>query len=267
MLITKLKISTAVVLVLGLIAYSSGTLISPAADGGPVVPRSGPTEGVASLVQVRIAAPVGMKVGLLPAEKGDEVSQIEAPGRFNLAWGHVYRLKLHDIPQRPGVSYFPTIEIPKPDATTRPFVKDSAIPVEFSEEDFDHVDKGDLITKVVFLTHGRAASVASYEHSDGDVIQEARRRGAILAVVRMGNIDLQGRLLPAIRDDLVNIELGNDGKLGLFGVNKDKPLDELARRLERAQAKNEELKQQLKAMELEIRSLRTLLERKERDRR
>jgi RNA polymerase sigma factor (sigma-70 family) len=265
MFIMKLKIATAVVLVLGLIAYSSSTLVSPAAGEPGEVPRSGAVEGAASLVQVRIAAPVGMKAGLLPAEKGDEVSEIQAPGRFNLAWGHVYRLKLHDIPQRPGVSYFPTIEIPKPEGTTRPFVNSSAIAVEFTDEDLDHIDKGDLITKVVFLTRGRAATVTSYQFSDGDVVQEARRRGAILAVVRLGNIDLQGRVLPAIRDDLVRIELGDDGKLDVFRVNKDKPLDELARRLERAQAKNEELKQQLKAMELEIKSLRTLLERKTRE--
>jgi hypothetical protein len=176
-------------------------------------------------------------------------------------------LKLSDIPQRPGVSYFTTIEIPTPDATTRPFVNGSAIAVEFTDQDFDHVDKGDLITKVVYITRGRAASVASYEHSDGDVLQEARRRGAILAVVRMGDIDLQGRVLPTDPKHLVKIDIGDDGKLGLFGVNKAKPLEELARRLERAEVKNEELKQQLKAMELEIKSLHTLLERKERDHR
>jgi hypothetical protein len=268
MLITKLKIATALFLVLGFIAYSSSTLVSPAADGEPgEVPRSGAAEGAASLVQVRIAAPVGMKAGLLPAKKGDDVSEIEAPGRFNLAWGNVYRLKLSDIPQHPGVSYFPTVEIPKPDGTTRPFVNSSAIAVELTDQDFDHVDKGDLITKVVYITRGRAVSVASYEFPDGDVIQEARRRGAILVVVRMGNIDLQGHVLPADPKNLVKIDIGDDGKLGLFGVTKDKPLEGLARRLERAQAKNEELKQQLKAMELEIKSLRMLLERKERDRR
>jgi hypothetical protein len=166
------------------------------------------------------------------------------------------------------VSYFPTIEIPTPDATTRPFLNDSAIPVEFTDEDFDYVDKGDLLTKVMYLTRGQAATVTSYQFPDGDVIQEARRRGAILAVVRMGDIDLQGRVLPTDPKNLVKINIGDDGKLDVVRVSKDNPADQLERallELAKAHAKNEELKQQLKAMELEIKSLRTHLERKERE--
>jgi RNA polymerase sigma factor (sigma-70 family) len=269
MLIAKLKIATAVLLVVGLIACPSSTHLSSAA-GEEKQERihEDVAQGAASLVQIRTPSPVGMHVGLRPAGQTDDICEIHAPGRLNLAWGHVYRLKLSDIPQRPGSSYFPTIEIPTPDATTRPFVNDSAIPVEFTDEDFDYVDKGDRITKVIYLTRGRAATVTSCQFPDADVIQETRRRGAILAVVRMGDIDLQGHVLPTGPKNLVKIDIGDDGKLDVVRVRQDKPADQLERallELANAQAKNKELKQQLKAMELEIKSLRTHVERKERE--
>jgi RNA polymerase sigma factor (sigma-70 family) len=261
MLITKLKIATTVLLAVGLLGYSSSTLVSPAADRERAeVARPGRTEGAASLVQVRIGSPQGTKIGFRPSED-KEVSQIEAPGRLNLAWGHVYRLKLHDIPQRPGASFFPTLELPMVDAATRPFLNSSAVPVGFTDDDFEQVDRGNTITKVVYLRTGVPATLVSYECPDQDVIQEATRRGSILAIVRMGNIDLEGRLLPADPNNTVEIKLGDDGKLDVVRVGKDR-MDRALAELAKAQAKNDELRQQLKAMELEIKSLRTLLERK-----
>src|SRR5262249_47306736 len=147
--------------------------------------------------------PVGMTVCVLTAAGQGKVAPIEVPGRLNLEQGKLFRLKLADVPNRPGVERFPTVEIPRAGAATEPFVTSSAIPVEFTDEDFDQVTDGKAVMKVVYLKagtngpkpggrQGEPATIASYDLEPGrDVIAEARRRGAILAVVRVGNIDLE----------------------------------------------------------------------------
>jgi RNA polymerase sigma factor (sigma-70 family) len=271
-------------------------------------------------VQIRIAAPVGMKVSLWePSGKDTKVASIDAPGRLNLEPGKRTRLKVYDIPNRPGVERFPTVEIPKTDAVTEPFVTSSAIPIEFTDEDFDHVNGGRAITKVVYLTtggkktaarpmgpgapepeadgkkavsrpggsgpipiaiepregFGQVHTIASFDYPQQDVIELARQRGTILAVVRMGDIDLEKAGKP------IKVELGDDGIQGRLlrvdkGAAKAKPndnrADQLAKQLEHlmrdvdtVNANYEALRQQLEESQLEVRSLRVLLERKERE--
>jgi RNA polymerase sigma factor (sigma-70 family) len=242
-------------------------------------------------VQIRIVAPIGMKVCLSPhSDKNNKVVSIEVPGRLNLEQGKRSRLKLYDISNRPGIERFPIVEILPMGAVTRPFLANSAIPIEFTDEDFDHVNGGRAITKVAYLTNKSKGSgtkppkatdgsfvktIASYDFVDQDVIELARQRGTVLAIVRMGNIDL-GK-----DDKLAKIVIGDDGIQGRVqrldkGTAKAKPNDnraeKLADQLEHimrdvatVQAENQELRQQLKDAQLELRSLRTLLERKERE--
>jgi uncharacterized protein (TIGR03067 family) len=117
------------------------------------------------------------------------------------------------------VERYPTLEIPATDAAAESFVRHTAVPIEFNDADFERVDKGEAITKVVYLPARKTAmqaedgdspvmTLASYEDAKLDVITEAQRRGAVLAVVRMGDVDLEpaqgandaSRSKPADRD-------------------------------------------------------------------
>jgi hypothetical protein len=72
--------------------------------------------------------------------------------------------------------------------------------VRFTEEDFDQVLSGNFVTKVIYLPDAeyQELAVAGVEELVStrldpgvDPIVEADRRGAIMAIVRIGNIDLQ----------------------------------------------------------------------------
>jgi RNA polymerase sigma factor (sigma-70 family) len=277
MLLKKLKIATAVLLAVGVLVSGGGLLIPSGEAGTPGEnevqrPADGQVPGkkvaerpdspkVAD-VQVLFTGPPGMNVHV-------QAAQLELPARTNLEQGKLYRLKVSRIPNRPGVERFPTLEIPKARSETQRFIAASAIPVEFIDRDFNAVKDGAAITKVVFLERsGEPMTIASYDTPNGDVIEEAKRRGTILAVLRMGNIDLAGKLEAAGK--LVEIQIGNDGVQGRVLATDKARADQMAKQLElmtrdaaTVQAQNKELLQRLQRAELEIRSLRDLLAQKD----
>jgi hypothetical protein len=135
-----------------------------------------------------------------PGHAGFAASHIDVPGRFNFIQAAIYRLKLTDIPGRPGMELYPTLEVVPSNAKTDPFLAHSAVPVTFTNEDFDQVASGNYVVKVIYLpepqfqdlaTTGPDEVVSSRLEPGVDPIAEAHRRGNILLVVRIGNIDLE----------------------------------------------------------------------------
>jgi hypothetical protein len=122
------------------------------------------------------------------------------PGRYNFPQGAIYQLKLVNIPGRPGVELYPTMEVGPAMPRSEAFLAHNAIPVQFTEEDFDQVLSGNFVTKVIYLPDpefqelavaGVETLVSTRLDPGVDPIIEADRRGAILAIVRVGNKDLQ----------------------------------------------------------------------------
>ena len=122
------------------------------------------------------------------------------PGRYNFPQGRIYRLKLTNVPGRPGAELYPTLEVGPGMPRTQAFLGHNAIPVQFTEEDFDQVLTGNFVTKVIYLPDpeyqelalaGVETLVSTRLDPGVDPIVEADRRGSILAIVRMGNLDLQ----------------------------------------------------------------------------
>jgi hypothetical protein len=83
---------------------------------------------------------------------------------------------------------------------TEAFLAHNSIPVQFTPEDFDQVLSGNFVTKVIYLPDpeyqelalaGVETLVSTRLEPGVDPIVEADRRGAILAIVRLGNKDLQ----------------------------------------------------------------------------
>jgi hypothetical protein len=122
------------------------------------------------------------------------------PGRQDFYQGAIYRLRLSNVPGRPGVELFPTLEVAPVTPRTDAYLAHSPIPVQFTEEDFDQVLSGNFVTKVIYLPDpefqelalaGVETLVSTRLDPGVDPIAEADRRGSILAILRMGNKDFR----------------------------------------------------------------------------
>ena len=151
--------------------------------------------------QIAFVGPDGMMVGWDVSAPGMFDSEpLVVPGRYNFPEGAIYRLKLTNIPGRPGVELYPTLELAPAMPRTIAYLTHNAIPAQFTEEDFDQVLSGNFVTKVIYLPDAEFQDLAlagvetlvSTRLDPGlDPIVEADRRGSILAILRMGNKDLE----------------------------------------------------------------------------
>lgn len=129
--------------------------------------------------------------------------ELGSASQIALMVGHVYRLKIANIPDKPGVELFPTIELI--DRLHPPVGQrdNFPVPVNITADDIELALAGNLVTRVVYVEQPQIA--APYELDRGTVTQnlmktdntltEADRRGRPMAIVRIG-----GRL-PAKRGE------------------------------------------------------------------
>jgi hypothetical protein len=122
------------------------------------------------------------------------------PGRLEFAQGGIYRLKLTDVSGREGVELYPTVEVGHSNPRTAAYLAHNAISIQFTEEDLDQALSGNFVTKVIYLPdpefQGEVISgidtlVSTRLEPGLDPIIEADRRGSILAIVRLGNKDIE----------------------------------------------------------------------------
>jgi hypothetical protein len=172
-----------------------------------------PTPFGVQRTEVRFVGPAGMKISWFSpnsdGKPGFSSQYLEAPARYNFLQASFYRLKLSDIPNHPGVELYPTLEVVPGKSKTCTFLSHSAVPVSFTEEDFEQVAAGNFVTKVIYLPDpqyqelaaigpGPEEVVSSRLEPGVDPIKEALRRGSILLVVRLGNIDLEAPNTPGM---------------------------------------------------------------------
>ncbi len=118
----------------------------------------------------------------------------------NFQTARSYRLKLTNIPDYPEMVLYPTLTINAVSPRTKAYLDHNALPVEISLQDIQNVQNGNFVTKVVFLPSqqyqnlalaGGTSTVVSTQLPPGaNPIVEAQNRGAVLAVVQIGNKDL-----------------------------------------------------------------------------
>jgi hypothetical protein len=179
-----------------------------AVNGSPV---AGPPRYPAERTQVRFVRPSGMKISWFTqgpdGRPAYSPAPIEAPGRYNFAQAAIYRLKLSNIEGRPGLEVYPTIEVFPTNPKTESFLAHSAVPVDFTPDDFKQIADGSYVVKVIYLPDPAfqdAASTGTEEilstrlEPGVDPIQEAIRRGSILLIVRMGNVDEEAPNTPPL---------------------------------------------------------------------
>jgi hypothetical protein len=164
-----------------------------------------------SRTEIRFVGPAGMRISWYAPQGDGHVGftsrYLEAPARYNFLQASIYRLKLADIPNRPGVELYPTLEVVPANMKTATFLAHSAVPVAFTEEDLEQVAAGNFVVKVIYLPDpafqdlaatGPDEVVSSRLEPGVDPIIEAKRRGSILAIIRLGNIDLEAPNTPSM---------------------------------------------------------------------
>lgn len=178
--------------------HSNASNIPP---GGGVLPTGAMMPMSIPTVQVTLGQPDGMQVRYDVSGGGTFDSEpLVVPVRQNFPQGGLYRLKLTNIPTREGVELYPTVELAHANPRTGAYLAHNAIPLQFTEEDFDQVLTGNFVTKVIYLPdpefQGPALvgidTIVSTRLDPGiDPIVEADRRGSILAIIRLGDKDIE----------------------------------------------------------------------------
>jgi hypothetical protein len=213
----------AVIAIAALLTTGCGTMqqhnLPPAeqlAHPGPGVDGPGPgvlmpPQPVAMMMQQGPAAagmsiqaifnnPDGMQIDLDTTGNGSYSGQsLIAPARFDFhvgTNGNMVRMKLSNIPGHEAVELFPTIEVAPINPRTAAYLDHNAVPVQFTNEDFDQIATGNYVTKVIYLPDpefqdlalANVETLVSTRLDPGDdPIVEADRRGSIMAIIRMGN--------------------------------------------------------------------------------
>lgn len=157
--------------------------------------------------QIRFVQPGGMFVHFMDQAGGFTDPGRQVPNAYPFPQGNIYRVKLDNIPNRGPRPFYPTIEVYPTTERTVEFLSHSTVPLSFTDEDFEQAKVGNLVVKVVYLPDAQFQDLAVAEElvstklqPGEDPIQEAKRRGTILLVVRLGNIDLEDKSAPAVND-------------------------------------------------------------------
>src|SRR5262245_26468703 len=119
----------------------------------------------------------------------------------NFHQGASYRLKITNMgPNREGLVLYPTLQVYPAHPQTDAFLAHSTVPVQITDEDLDQIQANNFVTKVVYLPDpqhqelaiaGVETIVSSRLDQGLDPVVEADRRGTILIVLRIGNMDME----------------------------------------------------------------------------
>lgn len=165
---------------------------------GMMAPQK-PRNYATTTTQVRFLSPQGMHIGW-KTPQGYAINQVVAPGRYNFGQGATFRLKLTHVPGREGLVLYPTLQVYPAHPTTDPYLAHNSVPIELTEEDLDQIESNNFVTKVIYLPDAEYQELAiagvetlvSTRLDPGvDPVAEADRRGTIMAVLRVGNMDLE----------------------------------------------------------------------------
>ena len=170
-----------------------GMLAHPGAGAGGVAPAM-PT-------QVKFLGPQTMTVGW-QAGPGFARNQLASGEYYDFQQAAVYQLMLEgvELPGSPVRPLYPTLEVRSAHPTTLAYLQHNAVPVEVTEEDLEHVNSSNMVTKVIYLPDPeyQARAIAGVETLVSttldpgiDPVQQAERMGTVMLILRFGNKDLQ----------------------------------------------------------------------------
>jgi hypothetical protein len=154
--------------------------------------RGGPVAGY--MQPVEITAPEGALISL--AHEGGFTTPQENQLHAALMVGHLYRLRVGNIPHAAETEIYPTIEMlnrlyPPPGQKLR-----FPLPIELTQEELEMAMSGLLVTRVIYLEDPLLAIPEAQDSRtqrvqpispNSDPLYEADRRGRPMAILRMGS--------------------------------------------------------------------------------
>jgi hypothetical protein len=155
------------------------------------------------LQPVRVELPTGGTVTVYSATP-EPVATLSTPAQFSVNAGHIYRLRIADMPEFPNVEVFPSIEIldrmHPPDGRA----SDYPIPVVLTEADIREAIDGRMVTRVVYLEQPQLAAmldplrreIPQSVNPTDNALQEADRLGRPMVIVRIGGRTPSGGYMP-----------------------------------------------------------------------
>ena len=145
------------------------------------------------LQPVRLSLPTSGVVTFYEGFSGRSYD-LPAPAQAGLLVGRMYRMRVSDVPEFPGLEFYPSIELI--DRLHPPAGKVEDFPVEFelTLEELEWASNGRLVTKVVYLEQPNRVPVNNLEAKERittiepfqNAIAEADLLGRPVAIVRLG---------------------------------------------------------------------------------
>ena len=152
-------------------------------------------KGMAGVLQsVQVSLPSKGKVTVYNGGRETGID-LGSPAQFNVGIGFVYRLRLADMPEFPGIELYPTIEMIDRLHPPAGRAQDFPIPIRFTAEEIESAIDGRLVTKVVYLEQPQLAvtgdltqaMLARFLPPDRNLLIEADRAGRPMILVRIGS--------------------------------------------------------------------------------
>ena len=155
------------------------------------------------LQPVRIELPTAGTVSVYSATPEPNAT-LATPAQFSVNAGHIYRLRIADMPEFPNVEVYPSIEILDRMHPPVGRASDYPIPIVLTEADIREAIDGRMVTRVVYLEQPQLAAMLdplrreipqSVNPAD-NALQEADRLGRPMIIVRIGGRTPSGDYMP-----------------------------------------------------------------------
>lgn len=117
-----------------------------------------------------------------------------APAIVAASAGHLYRLRISDMPEFPGIDLYPTIELLDRLHPPQGLEDEFPIPILFTADDIRTAINGQLVTRIIYLEQPQIAQsldplrreIPQTLPGSENALQEADRLGRPMAVIRIG---------------------------------------------------------------------------------
>ncbi|MDX1961626.1 MAG: hypothetical protein SFX18_00645 [Pirellulales bacterium] len=169
--------------------FQHGGALPPGEIGQKRLLGGGPLPGY--FQPVELIAPGGSQVSL--AIEGQFTQPLAAPVKLGLLIGSVYRYKITNIPNQPGLEIYPTVELI--DRTYPPRGEEFRfpVPIELTDEEMSLALGGKFVTRVIYIENPQAALPQHYQEQSffevrpgDDPLAVADRLGRPIAILRIG---------------------------------------------------------------------------------
>ncbi|HUQ68109.1 MAG TPA: hypothetical protein VM165_01215 [Planctomycetaceae bacterium] len=171
-----------------------GNIPTKAFESTPELKDGAPNDSA----QIRFVGPEGMVVAVHSDKGGKAPLEVIAPGRLNLTVGKTHELLMKIVPGNSSLSNVSSsLDVPESAAHAAAFLKHNAVPMQLTVDDIVTIAAGNPLTKVAYLppttetatTAAAVETIASSRLDPGlDAVEEAKKRGTVLAVWRIESL-------------------------------------------------------------------------------